>query len=688
MPRPAAPQAVPRRRGLLAAALFTVVFAVFAPAGWHDFICYDDNGYVYDNAWVKQGFTADGVRQAFRTTEIAYWHPLTWLSHMADVELFGLKPGGHHLVNVFWHALNTVLVFLVFRRLTGATWRSALVAALFGLHPLHVESVAWVAERKDVLSTFFLLLAIGSYASWVQGGAAGRPRRAGFYLLSLLAFAGGLMCKPMVVTLPCVLLLFDCWPLNRWGPHTANMRLATLGRLVAEKLPFFALSAAGSAAAVVAQARLGTLQSTAALPLADRSANALAAYAGYLGKCFWPADLAIFYPYPKEPPVGAAVAAALLLAAITGLAVIARKSRPWLPVGWLFFLGTLVPVIGFVQVGAQAMADRYSYVPLLGVFLMLAWGAADLAQRRPRWQPGLVAVAVALLAGLAVLTARQLTHWRNSLAVFSHALAVTPENWAAHSCLGYYFATQPGREADSIAQYRAMLAIAPRSVEGHYSLGAVLARNPATLAEAVAQYQAALALDPRYVRARFALAKALRQLPGRTGEAMALLEKLTQEEPDNPAAWNELADLLAEDPARLPAAIAAYRNTLRLRPDWVEARSNLGMALAQIPERLPEAVAEYRIVLQARPAEALVHANLANAFVRMERYDEAEAEYRTALRFQPDYYFAEMNLGILLASLPGRETEAVVHLENALRLEPNLTPARQMLEQLRTVERK
>ncbi len=679
---PPAPTAAPRRARWLGGALFGLVLVVFLPVVRHDFICYDDNGYVTHNAWVQKGLTLDGIKQAFRTTEIAYWHPLTWLSHMTDVQLFGLNPAGHHFTSVLWHALNALLLFVVLRKMTGATWRSVLVAALFGLHPLHVESVAWVAERKDVLSTFFLFLALLSYAHWVQARAAGRARSGIFYGLSLLAFAGGLMSKPMVVTLPCVLLLLDVWPLNRWGAHTGETRLAVLGRLVLEKLPFFFLSAATSVLAVVAQDRLGTLNST-QIPLPARLLNALAAYLKYLEKCFWPAKLAIFYPYPATPPVGAAIFSALVLAGITLVAWRWRKTAPWFAVGWLFFLGTLVPVIGLVQVGAQAMADRYSYVPLVGVFIIVAWGGAEVATRQPQWGLGLRSAAVVALLALTLVTLRQLGYWKDSPTIFTHALDVTERNWTAHLGLGYYHATQPGHDAEALAEYRETVALAPALAAGHFSLGTVLARDPRRLSEAVVEYEEALRLDPRSGEAWFGLGQALRQLPGRANDAIKALETAVRLEPENTEAAAVLGDVLAREPDRLADAVRVYESLLRLRPDWIEVRNNLGSTLAQIPGREAEAITQYRDILAAHPDAAMTHNNLANALARLGQYDAAIAEYRAALRFQPGYAMAELNLGMVLLNQGGHDAEAASHFENALRLQPDLTPARQMLERLR-----
>ncbi len=663
--------------------LFLLVLAVFFPALRNDFINYDDNGYVTANAWVQNGLSAANLGHAFRTTEIAYWHPLTWVSHLADVEFFGRKAWGHHLTSVLLHALNALLVFVVLRKLTGEVGRSWMVAALFGLHPLHVESVAWVAERKDVLSTFFLLVAVWCYAQWIRQRVGQRPRAALAYWGSLLGFAAGLMSKPMVVTLPGLLLVLDFWPLNRWERRPDGTASGSLGRLFVEKIPFFVLAVAAGAVTVWAQSALGTLQSMEKYSWATRLANALVSYVRYLEKCFYPSGLAVFYPYPAQQPVALVIFAVILLTGITAAVVVGRKKKPYLLMGWLWFLGTLVPVIGFVQVGGQAMADRYSYVPLIGIFVAAVWGAADLFKNMPDRRTGRAIASGAVLVACATLTVRQLGYWRNSLTLFRHALAVTENNWTAHFCLGYFYAQSPATAAEAIAEYRTTLEIAPRFAEAHFSLGAMLARKPDTLAEAVSEYQAALRLNPRYFDAQYALTKALAQMPGRLADAIAAGEAAVRLAPDNSDAHNDLADLLAQVPENGEEAVAEYRAVLRLRPDLVEIHNNIGLVLASQPGRLPEAIAEYETALRAKPDFAEAHLNLANALARTpDRQAETIAEYEAALRLKPDYFEAEFNLGLFLSSLPGRSPEAIAHFEVALRIKPDLEAARVMIRRL------
>jgi tetratricopeptide (TPR) repeat protein len=668
---------------LPAVLLALLVGAVFAPALRNGFVDYDDNGYVFSNDWVRHGLTWANVRHAFRTTEIAYWHPLTWISHLADAQLFGLDPRGHHATSVLLHSVNALLLFLVLRALTGAPARSWIVAAVFGLHPLHVESVAWVAERKDVLSTFWILVALGCHVQWVRSRTVTRRGAWAWYGGTLVAFAAGLMSKPMVVTLPCLLLVLDVWPLQRVARGDARRAAADWGGLFLEKAPLFVLAAAVSAVTVHAQAALGTVQSVSQYPLGMRLANAAVAGVTYLAKCLWPAHLAVFYPYPDRVPVGLWVLAVAVLLSLTGIALATRHTRPYLLVGWLWFLGTLVPVIGLVQVGGQSMADRYTYVPLIGVFVALVWGGADLLARAaaPRLAVG---VAAAGLAVCSVLTVRQLTFWRTTETLFRHALAVTPDNATAHVALGYFYSTSPARLDEAVAEYRAAVRHSPRAADLRFSLGTVLARREATLPEAVAEFRAALRLDPRHAPAAAALARALEQWPGHELEAVAACRVALQLRPEDADLHNRLGNLLAARPEQRDEAIAAYRMALTLRPDWVEVHLNIGAVLAEVPGRLDDAAAEYRTVLAVRPDMPEAHNNLANALAAQPgRGAEAEQEYVAALRLRPDYFEAHAGFGQFLAAQPGRQAEALAHLDTALRLSPDSAPLHALIAQVR-----
>ena len=489
---------------ILSLLLALVTLAVYWPATHFDFINYDDPDYVVLNSQIQHGVTRASLVWAFKASYASNWHPLTWISHAIDCSLYGLKPGGHHRTNLLFHAANAALLFLVLFELTGAQWRSALVAALFAWHPLHVESVAWVSERKDVLSTFFWLLTMGAYARYAKGFKVKGLKFKVYYLLALLFFALGLLAKPMVVTLPFVLLLLDFWPLRRsaeLGKKDGAPGL-TWVRLVLEKIPFFALAALDCLATFWAQKESNSVVSAAALPVPERITNALVSYVLYLWKTLWPVDLALPYPYSHEwtfwPPAGAGV----LLLLISAGAILRRRQQPYLLAGWFWFLGTLVPVIGLVQVGLQFMADRYSYVPLIGIFIMAAWAIPGAWARWPR--PGFVfsAVVAGVLMFLLAGTEAQLQYWRSSVTLFSHTVAVTRNNILAEYNLGEALARE-GDTDQATVHYQRALAILPNPVEAqynsqpqaHYNLGLIF-RSQKKWPEAAAEFRAFTQTEP------------------------------------------------------------------------------------------------------------------------------------------------------------------------------------------------
>ena len=411
--------------------MFFVIFAAYAQVHTHDFVSYDDPIYVTENPEVQAGLTSAGLVWALTTFRDSNWFPLTWLSHMLDVELFGLDSGWHHLTNVLLHALSAVVLFVALRHMTGARWPSVLVALLFGLHPLHVESVAWIAERKDVLSGLFWMLTLWAYAGYTT-----RPTRIR-YSLSLLLFCLGLMTKQMLVTLPLVLVLLDIWPLCR-------------GVRLLEKLPFFAASFAASIVAFVAHQQGGAVASFEIVPLATRVENALITYAVYILQAIWPAHLAVFYPYPLKPILVPAIFAAIVLVGITTLAIREFYRRPYLTVGWLWYLSTLLPVIGLVQTGSQARADRYTYIPLIGLSVAVVWGLSEALAPWPRFR---VVLAAATVVAFAAFTAWQLRYWRDSVVLYQHAIDVVPENYLAHFNLAAVLESR-GRTSDAVTQLR------------------------------------------------------------------------------------------------------------------------------------------------------------------------------------------------------------------------------------------
>jgi tetratricopeptide (TPR) repeat protein len=574
-------------------ALAAITFAVFGQTLNHEFINFDDNDYVYGNPVVAQGLTGQGLVWA-GGVHAENWHPLTWLSHMLDCQIYGLHPGGHHLTNVLLHAATVIALFLILRRMTGATWRCAFVAAVFAIHPLRVESVAWVAERKDVLSGLFFMLTIGAYVCYARG-----PRTAGRYGLVALLFALGLMCKPMLVTLPVVLLLLDRWPLQRAEPT---------GKLLLEKLSLFALSAASCAATLWAQTALAS-PTGAPLPLSLRCANAAVGAVVYLGQMVWPSGLALIYPYayhglaPWKAPLALA-----LLAVLTGLALWQRRRQPWLLTGWLWYLVMLLPVAGIIQVGHQAHADRYTYLPQIGIYLALTWLAAGWCEKAPvRRQAVLCAVPV-LLAALMFVAWRQTACWQNSETVWSHTVAVTDANDIAHVNLGAAF-LQKGRLDDAISEYQRALLINPAVAETEYDLGSAYLQEGQVDA-AAAHFQSALQINPSFAPAHFSLGNISMQ-NGQMDDAISQYQAALKINPANPDAHLSLGNALMAQ-ARSDEAILHFRAAVQLRPEFAQAHNNLGNALMQ-KGQIDEAIAHFQAALAVRPDYAKARINLDHA---------------------------------------------------------------------------
>jgi len=654
--------------------LALVTLLVYLPARQHDFVSYDDPVYVTSNRYVQAGLTWAGVRWALVSTYAGNWHPLTWLSHMLDVQLFGPGPMGPHLVNVLFHAANTVLLFVLLRRLTGALWRSALVAALFALHPLHVESVAWVAERKDVLSGFFFLLTLLAYAHYVERSKVQSPRSKVFYWLAWLGFALGLMSKPMLVTLPLVLLLLDYWPLKRFTIYdTDSCRVFAIHRslhftlwpLVREKIPFLLLSAMSCAVTYGAQKEGGAVRTLASFSMGERVGNALVSCARYLGKTFWPADLAVLYPHPGHWPPGQVVLAAILVGGLCLGALRIGRRFPFVATGWFWFLGMLIPTIGLVQVGNQSMADRYTYLPSIGVFIILAWGAGE-AFVRWRLPKAVIGIATGLvLIACAVRTGDQLRYWQNSESLFRHAIALTQGNFLAHNNLGN--ALLDRKQVDeAIMEFHKALEIKPDYADAHVNLGnALLAQK--RVEEAMTQFQTALQIQPGSAEAHYNLGNVLLQ-KGRTDEAILHFRRAAEISPDHVMARNNLANTLLQK-GQVDEAILYYRAALEIRPDFVVARHNLGTALLQ-KGQTNEAIAQFRSIVELQPSGANTLNNLGWALRQAGQLDEAVAQLTKALEIRPDYPEAHGNLAKTLA-LKGQVREAVAHYRTALKLQPD-----------------
>ena len=620
---------------------------------------------------------------------------LTWFTHMLDVQLFGMKAGWHHLMNVFFHIANALLLFLILHRMTKALWQSAFVAALFALHPLHVESVAWTAERKDVLSTLFWMLSLGTYTYYVE--------RPGYrkYLFVLGFFALALMSKPMVVTFPFVLLLLDYWPLGRLQPaqqdrsgahnavspeklarkqrRAANasaknavplkeqavqpVQWSLIQPLLREKAPLFFLSIISSVITFINQEEGTSLH---ALPADARMANALVSYGKYLVKTIWPQDLAVFYPHPETLPFWQVLGAALLLSTVTFLVVWKTKRYPYLGVGWLWYLGTLVPVIGLVQSGSQAMGDRYSYVSLIGIFIMVAWGVPDSLKKWNRRKTALGILSGAVVLTCIVLTWLQLRLWQNSETLFRHALKVTVDNSVANNNLGAALLDQ-GKIADAMTHFQAALRIDPRNARAWNNLGTVYEKSGQT-AKAIEAFQQALKLRPKDAEFWNNIGLVYGK-SGQTAKAVEAIQQALRIDPAYDEAWNNLGNAYGAI-GETVEAIEAFQEALRINPKHANAWNNLGVAYAD-SGRSVEAIAAFRQSLRVSPEQASVWNNLAVAYRKQGQTAEAIEAYRQALAIKPDYAKAWFGLGVVYGE--SGQTERVREVYRRLRaMDPTL----------------
>ena len=611
--------------------------ALFWPVIHCDFVNYDDPDYASQNPMIQQGLTGQSIAWAFQKSFASNWHPLTWMSHMIDWQIYGVKPGGHHLTNLIFHIATTLLLFFVLKKMTDAFWRSALVAALFAIHPLHVESVAWISERKDVLSGFFAVLTIWAYGRYVEmrAGEQVRKRESGsstnrslshfltFYFLALIFFALGLMSKPMLVTLPCVLLLLDFWPLKRmtndeWpktnpktkAPRAARSasRTSNFTGLLVEKIPFFALTAVSCVVTYFAQ-HAEAMEHWDALPLGRRLANAVISYVRYVGKTLWPSDLSVFYSYPDAWPEWQVIGAALLLMAVTVAIILSARARPWLAVGWFWFIGILVPVIGIVQVGIQSIADRYMYLPGIGLFLMLAWSLPELDRSRSRAKFfTIVSASFLVLAGCALTTLAQLRHWQNSATLFQHALNVDRSNVVAHVMFAQTL-DKDNKPDEAIAHYREALQIKPGFPQMYYNIGNVLVEQK------------------KYAEAETNYAKAL-----------------------------------------------------EMKPDYPEVHYNFGI-VSEMQGKFAQAVEHYATALQGIPDDATLRQYFGSALVRLGKFDQAIEQFDVSIKLKPDSPETHFYWGMALAAQK-KKSEAAAHFNEALRLKPDYAEARKQLELL------
>jgi tetratricopeptide (TPR) repeat protein len=612
--------------------LSALVFVVFGQAVRFGFV-YDDGLYITGNPLVEQGLTMGGVIQSFTYAQTDYWHPLTWITHMLDYQLYGAAAGGHHLTNILIHAATAMALFLVLYALSDAMWRCAFVAAAWSIHPLRVESVAWISERKDVLSGFFFVLAVGVYVRWVR-----RPSTSRYWTLALV-YALGLMSKNMLVTFPCVLLLLDYWPLRRLAEHSA------FSSLMKEKVPLFILAALSVGSTFLYSQISGAVQG---IPLGVRIENALVSYSIYLRQSLWPARLAANYPLPVHGyGVGLAVGSLAALGAVTFVVWQLRNQRPYLLVGWLWFVGMLVPVIGLVQVADFAHADRYTYLPQIGLWIGVVWLAGDfVGKSRPR-QLFVGSAGVILLTALSIAAGRQASSWRDEFTLWTRAVEIEPNDPSAHLSLGVALADM-GKTDEAIAQYRKALQIKPDFAKAVYNLGLVFDKQ-GRLDEAIAEYREAIRIDGNHAQIHTSLGYALYRL-GRRDEAIAEYRQALEIDPNSAEAYYNLGNVLLEE-RKIDDAISNFREAVRLQPASAEARGNLGNALSA-QGKLDEAIAEYQEALRLKPTHANARYNLANALLRKGRGEEAIAELREAVKLDAGNPAYENALAFLLATAP------------------------------------
>ncbi|HKS37565.1 MAG TPA: tetratricopeptide repeat protein [Verrucomicrobiae bacterium] len=643
-----------RGRDLTALILLTLaIFVVFWPLTRAEFINYDDPDYVTNNLHVR-GLTGPNISWAFQSLFI-YWQPLTWLSYMVDYELYGLKASGFHLTNLALHVGNSLVLFVFLKRATGAHWRSLLVTALFAFHPLHVETVAWISERKGALSTLFWFLALVAYERYARRPGAGR------YLMVIVCFALGLMAKSMLVTFPFMLLLLDWWPLRRFrdSPHGATtldvekkqaplgLSRKTLGFLLLEKVPLLALSAVSGVLTLLAQRQADALVTLQSLPFVDRLANSIKAYGTYLIQTLWPMDLIVFYPRTEHWAPGQLALAAAVILGISVMALVWMRRRPHLFVGWFWFLGVLVPVSGLLQAGDQAVADRYTYVPLVGLFILATWEAAKFAGNNafvPRAIAG-VGAAAAMACGIAA--SRQVRHWQSTQTLFEHAFRADPDNPQVCAVVGSLRSAE-GRYDDAIRLFEHALRLNPKQSDAHVHLGLTLEKQN-KLGEAVGHYGEALRIKPGYVEARLLLGLALSR-QGKPSDAVEQFQAVLQLRPDSAAAHNNLAMALYAQ-GRADEAIAHLETALRIDPHLATARENLAVAL-QARGDPAQAAAHLRAALAVAPQSATAHLNLANILFSQGQTAGALDHLREAVRLEPDRAEWLNNLAWILATHP------------------------------------
>lgn len=572
----------------VSAVLFVVVAGIYFPTVKGAFLYFDEHSYIVTNPHVNTGLSWQNIVWAISSLQFSNWYPVTWMSHMLDVQVYGMNPWGHHLTNILIHAVNTALVFLVFYKLTGAGWRSVVIAGLFGLHPLRVESVAWISERKDVLSTMFWLLAMWAYVRFVHELKKEKGRKKLFYALTLIFFALGLASKTMLVTLPFVFLLLDFWPLKRWEQPQK-------WKLIVEKIPFFLLTAGVSYLSYLAQKRGGMTGELPTLALSQKVDNAIVSYVRYLGKFFWPENLCVFYQYQFYWPKMEVIGAALLLIAIAVAAFLLRRTRPYFLVGWFWYLGTFVPVINLVQLGSQAMADRYTYVPMMGIYLLLAWGLFDLTKSWRRQTFILATASTAVLIICAALTRFEIQFWKDDVSVWERAVDATKNNFMALNNLGIVMESVDNDKA--LAIFEKAVAINPLSSGAQQNLGDQYVIH-GRYAEAIVHYENALQIDPNSDVIEYGLGIALTRNK-QSSEAAIHLQRAVDMDPSNSIHQNTLGVVLFQL-GQTNAGFQCFQKAVASNPADYQAQFDLGMALLKLG-RTAESIAPLQAAIKLEP---------------------------------------------------------------------------------------
>ena len=660
----------------IAAILILITAAAYENVRNHEFINFDDDIYITDNQIVTEGLTLKGITWALGFNERGYWQPLTWLSHMLDCEIYGLKPGGHHLTNFMIHLINTLLLFWTLYRMTGRVYRSALVAAFFALHPLNIESVAWIAERKNLLSTFFWMLCLLSYKRYAENP---KPDR---YMLTLILFVLGLMVKPMLVTLPFVLLLLDFWPLKRlkFGQlqeysheeprgQARKMQSNDVSKLIVEKIPFFVFALGSVWLSIASTQHINNMIALNTVPMTLRIGNALVSYVSYIGKMIWPFKLAVYYPHPESIPLWQVTGAGLLLAAATGLFLFLINRKPYLAVGWFWYLGTLVPVIGIVQGGVwPEMADRWAYVPLIGLFVLIAWVVPDSLKKWQFAKPMMAITAIAVIVSLFFITKSQLQHWKNSKTLFEHALKVTTENTVAHNNLGNAL-LQESKIEKALEHFRAALRIEPKHAGANNNVGNALMKL-GRVEEAIDHYLESIKIDPLTPEIHNNLAIALNEQE-RKEESILHLREALRLKPNYADAYNNLGAVYRKK-GQIQKAAKCYLEAIRLRPDISQPYNNLGLLL-QHEGKLKEAIYYFRHALNKNPDFVAAENNLKSARAALEDFNEAVAQIQSQINRSPEDAELYLKLGDLYKEHVELD-DALKQYQKALLIRPEFLP--------------